>query len=441
MSFMGGITDFLTGGANSQAEEALNQALQAYDGVNAPSVKDLTLPELQQFVQAGVLTPEQAVAALQQTNAYNNINVDPTARQASIDALTKLQSIGDNNGMDDTERAKLAQIQSQENQTLQSQRGSIMDQMDQRGIPSSLMGVQQQLAAAGQDAEQAHQDALTANADASTRALQALEASGSLGNTISQEQFSEQAQKAAAQNAIDQWNAANQTTVNLNNAAARTNANAANLSNAQNIANTNTQNANSRTAYNTNLPQQVYADQMAKANAIAGVHAAQSNQYTGVGQQNAAVAGGIANFLAPQPFTAQGAGSTMAGGGASAGGGAPAGAMPAAGGAGASMAGGSAGGGAGAGAAADAVMLAAHGGEVPGIPKMPGDSPKNDTQPALLSPGEIVIPRTAAHDPRTALSFIKHLHRQTAQSPIHPDDLKSLMHAMTSMRYGGMQHA
>lgn len=412
MSFMGGITNFLTGGANSQSEEALNQALEAYGKVNTPTAKDLTLPELQQYVQAGILTPEQAQAVLQQSNAYNDIKVDPTARQASLDALTKLQSIGDNNGMDDTERAKLAEIQSKQNQTLQSQRGSIMDQMDQRGTPSSLMGVQEQLASAGQDAEQAHQDALTANADASTRALQALEASGTLGNTIEGQQFGEQSTKAAAQNAIDQWNAANATTVNMNNAAMRTAANTSNLSNKQAVANANTQNANSRTQYNTTVPQQVFADQMAKANGEAGVHEAQSKQYTGVGEQNAGTASTLLNLVAPNPMASPSSAAPKA----------PA--VPAANGAMASP-------------AADAVMVASHGGVVPGHPTVHGDSPINDTQPALLSPGEMVIPASKAHDPQTALSFIKHLHRQTAQGAAHPDDVKSVLHALGSMRQGG----
>lgn len=50
----------------------------------------------------------------------------------------------------------------------------------------------------------------------------------------------------------------------------------------------------------------------------------------------------------------------------------------------------------------------AHGGLVP------GDSPKNDTVPAMLSPGEIVLPRsvTQAEDaPERAAAFVKALHR------------------------------
>jgi hypothetical protein len=39
------------------------------------------------------------------------------------------------------------------------------------------------------------------------------------------------------------------------------------------------------------------------------------------------------------------------------------------------------------------------GGMVPGKAQVKGDSPKNDTVPAMLSPGEIVIPRTALQGP------------------------------------------
>lgn len=50
-----------------------------------------------------------------------------------------------------------------------------------------------------------------------------------------------------------------------------------------------------------------------------------------------------------------------------------------------------------------------HGGKVKGAPKVNGDSEKNDTVPAMLSPGEIVVPRSKAHDPEKAKEFIDHL--------------------------------
>ena len=50
----------------------------------------------------------------------------------------------------------------------------------------------------------------------------------------------------------------------------------------------------------------------------------------------------------------------------------------------------------------------AHGQKkVPGKPKVAGDSLKNDTVPALLSPGEIIIPRSHAQDPHMAAAFAR----------------------------------
>lgn len=48
----------------------------------------------------------------------------------------------------------------------------------------------------------------------------------------------------------------------------------------------------------------------------------------------------------------------------------------------------------------------AHGGEVPGEAIVEGDSPVNDTKEAVLSPGEIVIPRSASKDRESAIAFL-----------------------------------
>lgn len=49
------------------------------------------------------------------------------------------------------------------------------------------------------------------------------------------------------------------------------------------------------------------------------------------------------------------------------------------------------------------------GGPVPGRAKVDGNSLKNDTVPAQLSPGEVVLPRTISHDPAKAKAFVEHL--------------------------------
>lgn len=69
-----------------------------------------------------------------------------------------------------------------------------------------------------------------------------------------------------------------------------------------------------------------------------------------------------------------------------------------------------------------ALIGASHGGQafmsdggVPGQSKVDGDSPRNDTVPALLSPGEIVIPRSHA-TPEGAKSFVEQLVRRSGGS-------------------------
>lgn len=56
-----------------------------------------------------------------------------------------------------------------------------------------------------------------------------------------------------------------------------------------------------------------------------------------------------------------------------------------------------------------APVPAALGGRIDGKAKVKGDSYANDTVPALLSPGEIVVPRSAAQDEESAKLFIEHL--------------------------------
>ncbi len=83
------------------------------------------------------------------------------------------------------------------------------------------------------------------------------------------------------------------------------------------------------------------------------------------------------------------------------------------------------------GLAEGATMAAAHGGKipfsthllnggnVPGKANVKGDSPKNDTQPTLLSPGEEVLPRsiTMAKDaPEKAKEFVAHLQAKQGKS-------------------------
>lgn len=93
-------------------------------------------------------------------------------------------------------------------------------------------------------------------------------------------------------------------------------------------------------------------------------------------------------------------------------------------------------------------MTKSDGGIIPGASPLPGDSPVNDTVPAMLSPGEIVIPRTASKSPEKAKAFIDALKKRSkldageepsfghvlaAQRQIH-----GRLSALEQLCYGGM---
>lgn len=63
-----------------------------------------------------------------------------------------------------------------------------------------------------------------------------------------------------------------------------------------------------------------------------------------------------------------------------------------------------------------ALAGASHGGKIMGDASVEGDSPKNDTVHTMLSPGEIVVPRSMAHDPEKAKEFIDHLLKNEKKS-------------------------
>lgn len=383
------LLDLLTGGKNKDAEDALRQAQAAFGSIQTPTQEQLTLPELQKYVQAGLMTPAEAQAVLQGKNAYEDINTDSRPVEAEMSALSKMQDIADAGGLDDQAKAALAEAKNQSQITTQGQRGSIIDQMAARGIPTSLMSEAMQAAAAGQDAQTESLVGAKAAGDAEQRALQALSESGTLGGQIHGQQYNEAANKAAAANAIQQWNAGTQTNTNVSNAANKQAANAYNAGTAQDVANKNTTTSNERTAYNTNVPQQVFNNAITKATGQSGVAAKQADQATQAGQQEAGLYGGLlgaagqvgASYLAPTP------------------------------------------------------MVAAEGGAVPGKAPVAGDSPHNDRVPAMLSPGEVVVPRSVAGNPEMAKQFVAHVMRNKVPiKPAHPDDVRSILEALTSRR-------
>jgi hypothetical protein len=432
------LLDILTGGASGNATDAEKQALAYLQGVQTPTVQGLTLPQLQQYAVSQNMSPAQMQAFLQANNAYNTENIGQTGTAAQIAALNQLAGVA-NAGAAGTpvEQAQIAQALQQSNTNLAGQRGAIEQAAEARGVPPGLLAAALEQQNAGQSAMANNQAALQAQSQAYQTALNAMTQGANVGQGLQGQQNTQANTVAQAQNAMQQFNAANQQNAAAANAGYQQQANQYNTGMANTVGQANTGLANQRTMYNTALPETVFQNQMQKAQGLAEQENQLANTYTGQGQQQAGLISGLVgagakalnpgNSMAFAPasnmqgysqLAGQGLASTPPGGSAqyapqmSAGGyiekyykGGVTSPIPAHYDCGNCM---SAGG-----------LCMKHGGAVPGQAKVPGDSPKNDTVHAQLSPGEYVVPRSIVQN--------------------HPEDVATLLQALQHLR--GKNHA
>ena len=398
-----GLLDFVTGGKSGAATEAMRKAQEMFANVKEPTAQELTLPELQKYVQQGLLTPAQAQAVLNKQNAYDTTVVPGEGRNAQIAALNQLQDIAGAKGMDATAQAQTQQTLNALNTNMQGQRGAILDSFAQRGVPLSLASEAMQNQVLGQDAQAANANALQANADAQMRALQALQGSANVGANVQGQDWNQANTKAAAQNAINQWNSQVANVANENNAARQQQANAYNTGVKQDISNQNVGAGNYRTQYNAQIPQQQFSNTMQKAGGQANAYQGMANLSSQQGNQMMGLIGtgaGIAGSMFGGPvggIAAKGAVNSLSGFNDP-------------------------------NNRNDAMAQNPYskGGIVPGKPRVEGDSPANDTVPARLSPGELVVPRSIVKE------FVGHLPKKHGAA--HPDDVKSVLKALSELR-------
>lgn len=418
-SSAGGLIGSLFGGGMSDdAIEALKKAQAAIAAIPTPTAKDMQYI-LQPLVQQGVLTPEAYATIQQQPSAFMDIDMDQAPRNAEIAALSQMQDIANEGGNDAQFRAAMNDAYNQTNQQLQGQTGAILQNAAQRGALNSNMTTAAQLADAYSGNANMANASVNAAAQAEQRALQAIAESATLGGQINSQDFSQAAQKAQAIDAINRYNAQNSQTQSNMNVQGRNQAQAQNLDLAQQIAQYNNQNANQQAQYNAQLPQQVFQNNLSKASAMAGIAQPISNLYQQGFQNKADTQGNLIGGLGQNLTNYYNNQNMMNALGKLQTAGAPAqtqtGTMQ-------TPSGG----------------WLAKGGVVPGRAPYPGDHPGNDVVPAHLSPGEIVVPRSAASNPVSLAQFVASLSNKGTPK-IHPEDVKTVLSALTSMR-GGMWH-
>ena len=407
MSALSDLTDALTGGTNENAQGDLATALANIQAVQTPTASQLQLSPLEQYSVTGQLDPALASAAQAGPSAYNSEDLSQVPISAMQSALSQEQAIAGAQGMTPQEQASIAEAEQSVNENTAGQRGAIAQQFAGEGVPQSLISAALQNQTAGQESEQAYQNALQAQGQAAGQGITALSNEGSLAGQLYGQEAGQANTVAAAQNALNQFNAANTQQTSLANQANTQAANTYNTENAQNTANQNVTGAQTVQEQNqVSAPQEAASLALQKAGAEAGVGEAQANQQTAVGQQDA---GTFASLL--------GAGATVGGDvalgnaiAAADGGEIPEPRVPA--------------------------IPFVRGGPVPGQARVAGNAPANDTVPARLSPGEFVVPRTAMARPEVRQFLAKNV--PTPRPPsAHPSDIASVMRALAELRGGG----
>lgn len=435
-----GVASTVIGGvmANDRSQADRDAMMQQYQNaqsqfanVNVPD-EDKQKLILQYLTQQGVITPEQIQQVQQNPSQMAGIQTDPRLATAQMSALDTMSKMGQT-GLQAQDMAALNASRRQISGDEQSKDNSIIQNLAARGAAGGGLELATRLAAAQGAASTGAQQSDQTMAMAQNRMLQATAQAGQLGGQIQGQQFNQQAQQAAAQDAINRFNAQQAAATGAANVQANNQAQAANLAAKQGIANANVGTANSQQQYNSQLANTNFNQQMALASAKAGQN---QNMGQALGQQANAVAGQWQNMGAGVGQAAMGAAGMInsnnqaqakidaaqqvadqnefafADGGIvkdtsdnnSGGIDRTKGMQPVKGATGASITDPST-------WFANGGMACSYkdGGHVPGKAAVPGDSYKNDTVKAVLSPGEIVIPRSHAISKDLAKAYLDHL--------------------------------
>ncbi len=213
------------------------------------------------------LTPDLYKSIMQGNTNMNNINVNPEYAQKQQDTLSALNDIVQGGGLDAQGKAQYADMQQQLNAADKGRQGAIDQRMGMMGQAGSGMNLLQDLNSSQNASQNASQQGMDIQSQAMQRKLDALLNQNNIAAQMGQTQYGQQAQKAQAQDIINQFNTQN-SNQNLAANAAMTNAtNAANAANQYGAATANRGYNTGVNQYNQGTAQGVAQGNMAATNA------------------------------------------------------------------------------------------------------------------------------------------------------------------------------
>ncbi len=281
--------------AQDRAKLLQDQSVQEWLKVNVPDPAEQKVA-LQQFVQTGTLTPTLQQAVKPVDTQLTKIQTDPALKGARMKALSSLEQQG-YGGEQVQDRAAREEGLIDSGSKSRGEQQAVTSLMARRGQLGSGNELAARLSNAQADSDRNAKIALDTEAQRRQRALAATASAGDLAGNIQNQSFNQQAQVAAAQDAINRFNTQNQQSVQAQNAAALTDASRYNLGLQQDIANKNTALSNEQQIYNKNVNQQNFENQATKAAGVSGQNNLAANQAIQFGQATGNTLAGVASGI------------------------------------------------------------------------------------------------------------------------------------------------
>jgi len=272
---------YLSGSAaddqRAKAEQAANEAFNMIASMDLSPDESKALI-IEKLKQAGVYTPkmEENLAKLPDSH-FEQIKADPKIKQAQAEALQTMQKTG-RVGLGPQERAALAEAQDQEAREAKGRAAGLQQQMQARGIGGSGAELAAQLSGQQAEANTGSLAALKAGSMASQAALEGARSSGSLAGQIGQQEYQQAANLAGAQDATTRFNTENQIQSQRRNIENQNVAQQRNLQEQQRIQDVNAATANQEQARQSQARRQKWQDDMNRTLALSNARMGQATQ-------------------------------------------------------------------------------------------------------------------------------------------------------------------
>jgi hypothetical protein len=268
------------------AKDFIKQSLKYYKDLGeAPDTSRALL--LQQFEQAGILTPELEQELDLAQSEFENINLDPQTRDMQLEALNRFKQSAET-GMGPEERAAYNQMLQGVRQDTRAKQDQILQDAQRRGQGGGGAELIAQLQAAQSGADQASAGADQLAALVAQRVRQGAQDMSQAAGDLRNQDYGIASDKARALDARNQFMYTNSTARQQRNIAAKNAAQAANLVNAQDIANKNVGQANEELRRQQEAKRLQYGQNLDRIGDMSGAAQTVSNYYANSAAQKAA---------------------------------------------------------------------------------------------------------------------------------------------------------